>query len=261
MKNKFSKIQKNQVFQTITNNQFLKFKYLVIIICLLLASCYLVIPPILAADSTPSADIQKKLQELKTEIASKAAKLKQEVNQKLTNKAYIGVVKSKSSTSITLAAKNGTRLISVNQDTQYQDNTPKKKGIKANAPGLDSVKEESSIAALGDVDDTGVLHARKIVILPPTTDLLPKTHLWGQVTSISDLASIKTKEASTAAVSTSNIDTKFKLNDFVIISGVKNKNDIVEAHFLYVIPTGAVLKPKISTPSATPKPTTTSGKK
>ena len=214
-----------------------------------------------AADSTPSADIQKKLQELKTEIASKAAKLKQEVNQKLTNKAYIGVVKSKSQTSITLAAKNGTRLVSINQDTVYQDNTPKKKGAKQVTPSVDSVKEESNIAALGDVDDTGVLHARKIIILPSPADSKPKTYLWGQVTSISDLASIKTKEASTAAVSTSNIDTKFKLNDFVIISGVKNKNDIVEAHFLYVIPTEAVLKPKISTPSATPKVSTPSEKK
>ncbi|EKD65299.1 MAG: hypothetical protein ACD_50C00131G0001, partial [uncultured bacterium] len=37
-----------------------------------------------AANSTPSADIKAKLEELKKEIASKAAKLKQEIGRRLT---------------------------------------------------------------------------------------------------------------------------------------------------------------------------------
>ena len=60
-------------------------KYLLI---LLLVTCYLLLPhPVAAVDSTPSAEIKAKLEELKKEIASKAAKLKQEVNRKLQNKA------------------------------------------------------------------------------------------------------------------------------------------------------------------------------
>ena len=216
----------------------------------------------LALDSTPSASVKEKLDALKLEIASKAAKLKQEVNRKLQNKAYIGVVKSKSTTSITIATKTGSKLVSVNQDTVYQDTTPKKKGVKSPPASLQTVKEESNIAALGDVDDTGVLHARKVIILPPPADPKPKTYLWGQINSISDLVAVETKGGN-VPVSTEDIGTKFKISDFVIITGLKNKNDILEASFLYVIPQ-VTLKPKISTPSATPKPTKTatpSGKK
>lgn len=218
-----------------------------------------ILPPTDAADSTPSASVKEKLEELKQEIASKAAKLKQEVDKKLTNKAYIGIVKSKSSGSITLAGRGGSKLVSLNQDTVYEDTNPTKKGSKKIIPSLQTLKEESNIAALGDVDDTGVLHAKKIVILSPPTSHIPKSILWGQITSISDdLISVKTKEASSAAVAITKIDTKIKLSEFVIITGVKSKNDIIDAGFLYVIPSGAIVKPKTATPSAT---ATKSGKK
>ena len=75
------------------------------------------IPAAFAAESTPSSDplrqsdseasIKSKLEELKKEIASKAAKLKQEVNQRLQNKAYVGAVKAVSETSITIASQSG----------------------------------------------------------------------------------------------------------------------------------------------------------
>ena len=75
--------------------------------------------PAYAMDSTPSANIKAKLEELKQEIASKAAKLKQEINLKLQNKAFIGTIKTKSINSITLASNTGSKIISLNQDTQY----------------------------------------------------------------------------------------------------------------------------------------------
>lgn len=221
----------------------------------------IILPPAFALDSTPSADIQKKLQELKAEIASKAAKLKTEVNRKLQNKAYIGIVKSKSETSITLASKTATKMISVNQDTLYEDKNPTKKGTKKVTQSIKTLKEEINIAALGDVDDTGVLHAKKVIILNPITYTLnPKTYLWGQIISESDdLITVKNKEDKNETVSITEIKTKFKTDDFVIITGIKGKNEIIEASFLYVIPKGAVLKPKVATPSA--KSATSSGKK
>lgn len=216
----------------------------------------IILPTANAANSTPSASVKEKLEELKQEIASKAAKLKQEINRKLQNKAYIGIVKSKSDTSITLASKNGTKLVSVNQDTEYEDLTPQKKGVKRKTPSLQAITEESKLAALGDVDDTGVLHAKKIILLPPLTSQIEKSILWGQVISKSDdLISVKTKSGQTKPVSIAEIKTKFKTNDFVIITGILGKNDILEASYLYIIPKGEILKPNLSTLSATPKPT------
>lgn len=194
-------------------------------------------PAVLAADSTPSADIKAKLEELKKEIASKAAKLKQEVNRKLQNKAYVGKVKSKTTTSLTLATRTGPKIVSLNQDTI----SPKK------------LAEEDDIAALGDIDDNGVLTAKKIVLLP-TTNLPPKTQFWGQIIAISDgLITIKGRDAKNVAVSVAQAEVKgdLKINNFIILTGTFNKNDIFEASFIYVIPQGGILKPKkIATPSA-----------
>jgi len=210
-----------------------------------------------AIESSPSANVKAKLDELKAEIASKASKLKQEINRKLQNKVYTGIIKSKSSSSITLAYKEGTRLVSINQDTIFEDDNPPKKGAKKVTPGINTLKEEVNIAALGDVDDTGVLHAKRIVILePPIPNPQPPTYLWGQIVSESDdLITVKTKDGKNAAVSVVDIKNKYKPDDFVIITGTAGKNEILEASFLYVIPKGATLKFKEATPSATPKVT------
>ncbi len=181
--------------------------------------------PTFAADSTPSANIRTKLKELQTEIASKAAKLKQEMNRKLQNKVYIGKVKQKSVTSLTLATRSGAKLVSLNQDTVI----PKKK-----------FTEEDYLAALGDVDETGVLIAKKIILLPtPNSEL--KTYLWGQIisksnersSSSSKLATLKTSDLKSIALSLPT-NSEAKINDFVIVTGTKGKNDIFNAEFVYV---------------------------
>ncbi|MBI2040214.1 hypothetical protein HYT18_04005 [Candidatus Microgenomates bacterium] len=216
-----------------------------------------------AADSTPSANIKAKLEELKKEIASKAAKLKLEVNRKLQNKAYIGNLKAKSETSLTLATRGGPKIVTLNQDTIYEGNVKNKK------LSLKTLAEEDFVAALGDIDETGVLTAKKVILLPTTihqlADQLP-TYLWGQVISISDsLVTLKTRELKNVAVSVNfKPDIKIKLNDFVIVVGSKNKNEIYVARFVYVISQGGIIKlKKVATPSAqvTTKSATPSGKK
>ena len=192
-----------------------------------------------AADSTPSADIKAKLEEFRKEYASKAAEYKELIKKKLQNKAYVGNVKSKSNQSLTLAAKTGPKMVSINQDTVL----PKK------------LTEEDYIAALGDVDETGVLTAKKIVLLKPITEE-PKTYLWGQIISISDkLSTLKDRDLKNISLTLPD-QPPVKLNDFIIATGRYNKNDIFQAEFVYVIPQGAVLKPKkLATPSAKPKST------
>ncbi len=207
----------------------------------------IILTPAYGADSTPSADIQAKLETLKAEIASKAAKLKQEISRKLQNKAYVGIVKSKSLSTITLASKSGTKMVTANEDTIFQDTN-----LKAKNASLQAIKEETRIAALGDVDDTGVLTARKIVILPSTSPE-PKIITWGQILSLSDdIAIVKDVDSKSISISLSKIDQKLKINDLVIITGVLNREKILEAGFIYQIPQVGSLTPKVTTSSASP---------
>lgn len=202
---------------------------------------------IYASEGSPSADIRAKLEELKKEIASKAAKLKLEVNRKLQNKAYAGIIKSISDQSITVATKSGPKIISINQDTVYESKLKSKTKFSAK-----TIASENYIAGLGDVDETGVLIAKKIVLLNPTPNTLNhKVFLWGQVISISDqLATIKDKDKKYVSVALPDLPT-VKINDFVILTGIINSKQIFEADFAYILPQGAVLKPKkVATPSA-----------
>mgnify|MGYP001565452711 CR=1 FL=1 len=202
-----------------------------------------IIPVAQALDSTqsatPSASVKSKLEALKLEIASKAAKLKQEINQKISNKAYIGTISSISITSITLTTKTATVSAQINQDTVY---SPQK-----------SLKVGDFIAALGEVDETGVLHAKKIVILPQPKigQLMAETFSWGQIISVTDdLATLKGRSGKITTISLIKISTEVKTNNFVIVKGNLNKNGILETKFLHIIPQGFVLKPKNATSSA-----------
>ncbi len=171
-----------------------------------------------AAESSPSSSIQAKLEELKTSIASKAAKLKQEINKKLDNKFFAGTIQTKSINSLTLLVKNETKNIVTNEDTIF----PKK-----------TLDKDMYIAALGEIDDQGFLHAKKIVLLSPT-NLKLKTYIWGRIISEEDnLIIIETKDKKKAPVSATKITAKYKIKDTVIITGYRGNDSIIEASFLF----------------------------
>ncbi|MBI3103329.1 hypothetical protein HYZ05_00140 [Candidatus Daviesbacteria bacterium] len=201
----------------------------------------------LAVDSTPSSKLNPKLlEEFNKQVASKAAKLKLDIDKKLTNKAYVGKVKTKSASSITLATKTGPKIASINQDTVFESK------IKGKKYSQKLISEEDDVASLGDVDDTGVLIAKKIVLLDPKPYTLnPKSYLWGQIVAASEkLLTLKDKTLKNIAIAMPN-QTSVKVGDFVLLSGNPGKNDIFKAEYVYVIPQGGILKPrKVSTPSA-----------
>ncbi len=210
-----------------------------------------------AADSTPSADIKSKLDELKKEIASKAANLKQELNHKLQNKAYVGSIKTHSQVSVSLASNSGPKLVTINQDTVFDSQ------VKGKTYSAKNMSDEDYIGALGDIDETQVLIARKITLLPkPKT--AEKTYIWGKIVSSNGkLANILDGTQKNIAISNSS-DVDLKLGDIVIATGKKNENDIFDAGFVSVISQGATIKPKkAATPSAqiSPKPASSSAKK
>jgi hypothetical protein len=233
-------------------NNILKFKkfaniftfYIVILIFTFYILNLLFPSTVKATESSPSSSIQFKLDELKKEIASKAAKLKGEVDKKLTDKTYIGTIKAKSETTITIATDTDPKVINVNEDTVFESEV---KGVRN--VSMKVLNREDYIAALGDIDDTQVLTAKKIVLHPEPAP--KKEFVWGQIISISDkLITLKNNQSKNIALSYSG-DEDFKLNNFVILSGNYNENDVFEAEFLYVIKTGGILKPqKMATESA-----------
>lgn len=209
---------------------------------------------VFAADSTPSADIASKLKEFQKEAASKAAQLKDLISKKLQNKAFVGTIESQSGNSLTLAAKSGPRIVSLNQDTLFESKVKQKEKFS-----FKSINTGDYVAALGDIDETGVLTARKVILLRSKTNEVSlttknyqlKTYLWGQVISISDeLITLRDKTFKNWAATLPE-SPKVKLNDYVILTGNLDKNNIVDTGFVYVIPQGGVIKPKkLATPSA-----------
>lgn len=224
------------------------------LIFFMLSSVTCTLYPTYAAESSPSAEIKVKLDELKKEIASKAAKLKKEVDRKLKDKAYAGKIKTISNASITIAAHSGPKIASINQDTVFESK------VRGRKYSQKLMRSEDFIVTMGDVDETAVLTAKKVILLPEKEEV-NKAPLWGQVIAISDkLTTVKDKNNKNIAVSLPSGST-VKLNEFLILTGKHNKNEIFTAEFVYVIPQGGILKPKrVATPSAQIKPATPSAK-
>lgn len=199
----------------------------------LLSTATCTLYPTFAAESSPSAGIKSKLEELQKEIASKAALLKGEISGKLKNKAYAGVVKIKSDSSITLATKDGPKIVNINEDSEFESKVRGKKYSEK------LISEEDYLASLGDVDETGVLTARRVILLPQPKAGQPvaeKTYLWGKIMAISDkLVTLKDKDFKTVAVSITG-PSKVKVSNFIILTGVYQKNDIFKAEFVHIIP-------------------------
>lgn len=227
----------------------------IIILGVVLATLFFPLPAYAETNKTAtlSADIKNKLKALQVEIASKAAKLKIEVGQKLQNRVYVGFIKSKSDNTITIAADNNSKLVTVNDYTQYLG---AKKGIK-----LSSLNSEDYIAALGDVDDTEVLTAKKIIRLSPAEE---RKIMLGTVVSISPTAITLVSEGKTKNMMVDK-DTVYeyskgqvsldqiKLSQLVIVV-VTTQKDASYARFVYLTNNNKphLTQPKPATNSASP---------
>jgi hypothetical protein len=221
-----------------------------------------------AQSATPSSGLKDKIEELKKEIASKAAKLKQEVNKKLQNKAYYGLIKKKSVNSLTIATKSGSKIINVNQDTIFQGTAKNKQSLSSSKKvTLDTLKDEDLIVGMGDIDDSLVLSARKIILLPSNINQKEKLAWWGEITaimgtkiSIEDKSSqIKTvfisDEAQIKNASDEIAIDKLKIGDIIVASGMLDTNQNLVASFIYLTGKPATKTEKMASPSATLKPT------
>src|SRR5258708_38645172 len=146
----------------------------VIILLSLLTVYCLLFTPVFAADSTPSANLVQKLNALKTQIASKAAQIKLEVDKRMVNRVLIGQVSTAQDKSFTLATKDGDKIILTNEYTVFSGRS----GKKAIAGTKDLTKDDFVIS-LGDIDDKGQMLSKKVIKQDPVKDL--RKVVFGQV--------------------------------------------------------------------------------
>ncbi len=206
--------------------------------------------PTFAQEASP--ETKAKIEEIKRAVASKAAELKEEVNESLQNKSFVGVVSTASTTSLTLATHSGPKIVTLNQDTIYE-------GIKKTA-----VKEESYLAALGDIDDTGVLTAKKIVKLSDE-DKDMKDVIIGKVTNNSKdsisviekngtIIRVKIEKDTVLKYGSKSISLKdIRVNLDVVVIGYLKEEEITGSTVFVTTEAEPEDPHKVASPSATPK--------
>lgn len=199
-----------------------------------------------------SNTVNQKLEDLKKEIASKAAALKNEVNKNIANKAVLGKATVISTDSITLETKNGNRTIKMNEYTLFQD-ISKQKSKKALT--REALSSSDTLICLGDMDERGIMVAKKIVKTDPQVPSTKINH-FGQISGVNNLSFIldlKQKALSGTRMVNFNGVTVVQngkddgnINDIkqgknAVVIG-KSKNETIDAEFVYILPV-AVLKP------------------
>lgn len=220
---------------------------------------------IFAADSSTSAKpsasssatLIDKINNLKTEIASKAANLKLDVTKKIQNKAISGIVNSKTETELVIIKKdNSEQVIKINEFTTYQ--------TLAKKPSLKDIDPEDFIVALGDLDDKNNLVAKKIVWMKKPEEV-KRLYIWGQIQGVTN-NSLTIKQANLENVSVlTNSNTHYfagsdevKLSDFTVkrfvVALAYDKSSHLNSEVLFLLPSGGVIKTATSSAKNTPRP-------
>ena len=225
-------------------------KLLLTLCCGLLSFFLLYQPmyPVYASSASDSANIiQQKIEELKAEIASKAAQIKQEITKRLQNKVLVGTVLSKDDKQLTvLNPQSEEKKVLINDYTVVD----KKLAVK------------SYIIALGEIDDKDNLVAKKIIVSQKPDD--NKIISWGELQSTEkSVLKLKQKdnsETSFKLLPNTNISSKqgdLKISDLqngliLVTVAVKKEDATPSARFIYVI-TKKVKRPE-ATSSSSKKP-------
>jgi hypothetical protein len=238
-------------------------KYLSLLVILVLLITYLISPALThAQDSSPSGSLIQKLNDLKNDIASKAAQIKNEVTQKVQNKAIIGSIININDTEVTIQTLNSTKIVKYDEFTKILGS--KNKEIK-----IDTLEVDDRIAALGDVDDKNNLVAQRLVYLENFASNSAQL-VWGQIQKASgNTITIKTQSGDIKNLIT-NAQTNFflgneessildaKVEKFLLTRATIQKDGSLKPRFIYFIPSMGFTKPvdkssaKSASPSATP---------
>lgn len=237
-------------------------RLVLIVLLALLTIPYTLNPvPSYAQDSSPSGSLIQKLNDLKNDIASKAAQIKNEVTQKVQNKAIIGSIININDTEVTIQTLNSTKIVKYDEFTKIL-------GSKNKEIQIDTLEVDDRIAALGDVDDKNNLVAQRLVYLESFASNSAQL-VWGQIQKSSgNIITVKTQSGGTKNLIT-NAQTNFflgneessildaKVEKFLVARATLQKDGSLKPRFIYFIPSMGFTKPieKSSTKSASPSAT------
>lgn len=185
--------------------------------------------------SLSTNSISQKVNEITQEIASKAASLKSQVTKSIQNKMAVGKISTLNNQQLTIQTDSGTVSVSVNTYTLYQtDPTSGKKTLT-----LSNFSQGDTVAALGDLDETGVLSAKKIVKLSPQESPIPK-YIWGTIQA--------TSEASLTLVGKDHTTSNLQINKNTVFQSDNAKISLSDLKIGFTI---IALKPQDSSAAAT----------
>ncbi len=230
--------------------------FLMLVFALFINHSSSIINPALAQEASPSGSLLQKLNELKTEIASKAAEFKAVVDKKVQNKAIIGSILTLDDTS--MAIQTPTDVKNVNFDEFTEIIGAKNKKIK-----ITTLEEGDDVAALGDFDDKGNLAGKRIVYLEKYATSSGEL-VWGQMQKAAgNTITIKNKSGQSQNITVSGTTSYLlgnneasisdaKVEQYLVAHGTKSSDGTIKAKFIYFIPAVGFVKPveKSSSPSA-----------
>lgn len=211
--------------------------------CILLTALFFYYPlyPIYAAESTDSSSlIKQKIEDLKKEIASKAAKIKEDISKHLQNKFILGQIKSFDDQGIVVEGNQEEKTILINEFTSFVRTDGTKKVDPKN------IGTGNFALGLGEIDDKNNLLAKKVLIsaISPEVD---KRVVRGTVVSVeANLLTLRLRDDSTASAKLSKNTTlaSAKRNDLgvsdiqpgslvILVSAKPEDSDI--ARLVYLI--------------------------
>lgn len=235
----------------------LGYRLQITVLCLLfliLSTTYHLFPaPSSAQTASPSGTLLQKLNELKSEIASKAAQIKNDINKKIQDKAVFGQILKIEDDQIIIASLNNTKTVKYDEFTEILGTGGKKITIKI-------LEENDNVAALGDVDDKNNLAAKRIVFMESvsTTSAEP---VWGQIEKTTGSSIIlKDKSGEKRTIITGGATVFYlgsnessiadaKPEKFMVAKGTSLKDGSIRARFIYFIPSIGFIKPVQKTAS------------
>lgn len=222
--------------------------------CLFVNSQLSIVNLAVAQTSSPSGSLIQKLDDLKREIASKAAEIKNDINKKIQDKAVFGMILKIEDGQIIIAGLNNTKTVKYDEFTEILGIGGKKIAIK-------TLEENDSVAALGDVDDKSNLVARRIVFLE-TIATGSAEPVWGQIEKTAGPSiTIKDKSGEKRTIVTTGTTVFYLGNNessiadakpekFMVARGTRLKDGSIRARFIYFIPAIGFTKPENKVASA-----------
>lgn len=209
--------------------------------------CLLIAPSALAQEASPSGSLIQKLDELKKDIASKAAEIKSAINKKVQNKAIIGEIVEIADDRLVIQTLSSEKTVNFDEFTEIIGTGNKK--IK-----ITTLEESDNVASLGDFDDKNNMLARRIVFLEKLATQ-SGVLIWGQIQKTTGpTINLADKSGNPETISTNSATSFFlgnseasildaKAEKFMIVRGTRQNNGSIRARFIYFIPAVGFVKP------------------